>query len=202
MSQSELGGSDKGKPRVLQPPGTYWEYNDVRVNRLSLALLRLFRLPLPQLLRTRIMDPIGASPDWEWAPYRNSWVDVNGVRMPSVPGGSHWGGGLWMSTRDHARFGLLVHRGGRWGDRQLLEAAWIEEMRRPCPVNPAYGLLWWLNTGRAQLPSAPASSWFARGAGGNLLWIEPEHDLVVVIRWIDPQHLDGFARLVMASLAA
>src|SRR4029077_8030757 len=31
----------KGTHRDLQPPGRFWEYNDVRVNRLSLALLRL-----------------------------------------------------------------------------------------------------------------------------------------------------------------
>ena len=34
----------KGDPRPLQEPGTYWEYNDVRINQLSLALLHLFGL--------------------------------------------------------------------------------------------------------------------------------------------------------------
>src|SRR5262249_18003195 len=37
------GRGRKGDARPLQPPGSFWEYNDVRVNRLSLALLRLFR---------------------------------------------------------------------------------------------------------------------------------------------------------------
>ena len=55
-----------------------------------------------------------------------------------VPG-SHWGGGLWMSTRDHARLGLLVHRAGCWQGRALLPAAWVEEMRRPCPINQRTG---------------------------------------------------------------
>jgi CubicO group peptidase (beta-lactamase class C family) len=151
-------------------------------------------------LRTDIMGPIGASTTWEWQPYRNSWTDVDGVRMPSVPGGSHWGGGLWMSTRDHARFGLLVHRGGWWGDRQLIPRSWIEEMRRPCPINPEYGLLWWLNTGRRQLPAAPESSYAARGAGSNVIWIDPEHDLVTVVRWIDKPHMAGFAERVVASV--
>ena len=36
-------------------PGEYWEYNDVRVNRLSLALLRRFRRPLPEVFAERIM---------------------------------------------------------------------------------------------------------------------------------------------------
>jgi CubicO group peptidase (beta-lactamase class C family) len=132
--------------------------------------------------------------------YRNSWVTIDGKRLPSVPGGSHWGGGLWMSSRDHARFGLLVLRGGRWRSQQLVAESWIEEMRQPCPLNPQYGLLWWLNTGRQQLPSAPESSWAARGAGSNLIWIDPEHDLVVVARWLEKSSVDGFVKRVLASV--
>lgn len=201
VGKSELGGAaGKGTLRPLRPPGTLWEYNDVRVNRLSLSLLQRFRRALPEVLREDVMEPIGASADWRWMPYRTSWITIEGERVASVPGGSHWGGGLWMSTRDHARFGLLVHRGGRWGGRQLVDAAFIEEMRRPCPINPEYGLLWWLNTGRRQMPSAPESSYAARGAGSNVIWIDPEHDLVTVIRWIDKPHVAGFVERVMACL--
>jgi CubicO group peptidase (beta-lactamase class C family) len=201
VGKSELGSSDKGQARPLRPPGTLWEYNDVRVNRLSLSLLQVFRRPLPEVLHREVMEPIGASAKWQWVPYRNAWMEIDGTRMPSIPGGSHWGGGLWMSTRDHARFGLLVHRAGRWQGRALLPAAWIDEMRRPCPINPAYGLLWWLNTGHRQLPSAPESSYAARGAGSNVIWIDPEHDLVTVVRWIDKPHVDGFVQRVLASVA-
>jgi CubicO group peptidase (beta-lactamase class C family) len=206
LSQSDLGRlSDdvrvtKGTARAMRPPGTYWEYNDVRVNRLSLSLLQLFRRPLADVLREAVMDPIGASAEWVWQPYRNSWIEIDGRRLPSVPGGSHWGGGLWMSSLDHARLGLLVHRQGRWGDRRLLDAGWLTEIRRPCPVNPQYGLLWWLNTGRQQAPAAPESCYAARGAGSNVIWIDPEHDLVVVVRWIDKASFGGFLSLVLQSL--
>ena len=200
VGKSELGSSEKGRPRPLRPPGTLWEYNDVRVNRLSLSLLRVFRRPLPDVLREAILDPLGASPHWTWQPYANAWVDIDGVRMPSVPGGSHWGGGLWMSTRDHARFGLLIHRGGGWRGKALLARAWIEAMRRPCPLNPEYGLLWWLNTGRRQFPSAPESCYAARGAGSNVVFVDPEHDLIAVVRWIDKASLDGFLGLVLDSV--
>jgi len=200
VGKSELGAAEKGTPRPLRPPGTLWEYNDVRVNRLSLSLLQRFQRPLPDVLREAVMGPIGASTGWQWMPYRNSWITIEGERVASVPGGSHWGGGLWMSTRDHARFGLLVHRGGRWDGHQLVPTSWIDEMRRPCPINPEYGLLWWLNTGRRQLPSAPESSYAARGAGSNVIWIDPEHDLVTVIRWIDKPHVAGFVERVLASL--
>ncbi len=200
VGKSELGHATKGQPRPLRPPGTLWEYNDVRVNRLSLSLMQRFRRELPEVLREAIMDPIGAATDWQWHAYRTSWIDLEGRRLASVPGGSHWGGGLWMSSRDHARLGLLIHRRGQWGERRVIEAAWIDEMLRPGPLNPQYGLLWWLNTGRAQAPSAPASCHAARGAGSNVIWIDPEHDLVVVVRWIDKASLDGFLALVLESV--
>ncbi len=200
LGKSELGYSTKGTLRPLRPPGTLWEYNDVRVNRLSLSLLQLVREPLADVLKREIMDPIGGSAHWEWQPYRNSWVEIDGVRMPSVPGGTHWGGGLWMSTRDHARFALLISRNGRWNGRGVLAASWIAEMRQPCAVYPEYGLLWWLNTDGRQFPGAPASCFAARGAGSNVVWIDPEHDLVVVVRWIDKASIGGFFKRVVDSV--
>jgi CubicO group peptidase (beta-lactamase class C family) len=190
----------KGTHRELQEPGSFWEYNDVRVNRLALALLRVWRRPLPDVFRELVMDPIGSSADWEWHGYRNSYVEIGGVRMQSVSGGSHWGGGVFIHARDQARIGLMLLRGGVWDGRRILSEDWIARMRVPCPVYPQYGYLWWLNTGRALYPSAPESSYCASGAGGNLTWIDPEHDIVAVLRWIDPAARDGFMRLVMDGI--
>ena len=66
------------------------EYNDVRVNRLSLAALRVLDKPLPSVLKDRIMDPIGASSSWSWNGYTTSFVDLNGEKVQSVSGGGHW----------------------------------------------------------------------------------------------------------------
>jgi CubicO group peptidase (beta-lactamase class C family) len=204
LRQGDLGRlndlpTSKGTLRPMRAPGTYWEYNDVRVNRLSLSLLQLFRRPLADVLREAVMDPIGASGDWQWQPYRNSYIELDGRRLPSVPGGTHWGGGLWMSSLDHARVGLLALRQGLWGERQVLDGAWVDELRRPCVINPQYGLLWWLNTGRQSVPAAPESCFAARGAGANIIWVDPEHDLVVVARWIDRASIPGFIDLVVQA---
>lgn len=182
-----VGGdnSKKGQKRRLRSAGTFWEYNDVRVNRLSLALMQVWRRPLPEVLKQRIMDPIGATDTWSWQPYRNAGVEIAERWMMGVPGGSHWGGGLWMSTRDHARVGLLIARGGQWNGRQLLSADWIGRMTTPCDLNPVYGYLWWLNTDRKFLPAASAEAVFAIGAGQSMIWVDAPADLVVVLRWID-----------------
>jgi len=194
------GKGSKGDPRPLRAPGEYWEYNDVRVNRLGLALLRLFGRPLPDIFAERIMRPIGASSDWSWHGYRTSRVDIGGQMIESVAGGTHWGGGLLIHAEDQARIGLLMSRRGEWNGRQLLPESWIAESLRPCQLKPTYGVLWWLNTGYARYKHAPESSFFASGAGGNLTWIDPVHDLVAVMRWVDPTAIDTFIRLIMQAM--
>lgn len=168
----------------LVTPGTVHEYNDVRVNLLALALLDVLREPLPVVLRERVMDPIGASSTWRWHGYENSWVELDGLRVQSVSGGGHFGGGMFISTADLARFGLLMERDGRWGAQQVVRRDWVRAMTTPSKPRPDYGLLWWLNTDRKALPAAPASAFWAAGFGGNYVYVDPEHDLVIVLRWV------------------
>jgi CubicO group peptidase (beta-lactamase class C family) len=197
----QLGGdnSRKGDKRELQTPGTYYEYNDVRVNLLALCLLLRFGRPLPEVLRERVMDPIGASRDWEWHGYSTSWIDVGGRRVQSVSGGAHWGGGMFISARDHARLGLLIARRGRWGDKQVLPSSWVDAMLSPSATNDSYGLLWWLNRGGARHRSAPESSVFALGAGNNMIWIDRDNDLVTVMRWIDKTKVNGLLQKLLGA---
>ncbi|POR50922.1 serine hydrolase domain-containing protein [Bosea psychrotolerans] len=192
--------SRKGEKRALQPPGSYYEYNDVRVNLLAYCLLQRFRRPLPEVLRERIMDPIGASQDWRWQGYDNAFVEIDERRVQSVPGGGHWGGGLFIGARDHARVGLLVARGGVWGGRELLSPAWIEAMLTPSPTLANYGYLWWLNRGATARPNVSETAVFALGAGVNAIWLDPAQDLVAVLRWIDKTALDGFVDRLIAAI--
>jgi CubicO group peptidase (beta-lactamase class C family) len=191
----------KGTHRDLRAPGEFWEYNDVRVNRLALALLRRFGRPLPEVFAERIMQPIGASNDWSWHGYRTSTVEIDGRMIESVSGGSHWGGGIAIHAEDQTRVGMLMLRRGMWDGQQLLPERWITQSLVPCALNPNYGFLWWLNTGRTRYPSASPESFFATGAGGNITWVDPANDLVAVMRWIDPAAVEGFIRLVMNALS-
>ena len=198
---AEQFGAAERKPRAIQEPGAYYEYNDVRINRFSLSLLRLFGAPLPEILKAEIMDPIGASQQWRWHGYdNNSTVEIGGRKYESVSGGTRWGGGLWINSEDLARFGLLILNHGRWRDRQLVSAAWLKDAVTPSAHGPDYGYLWWLNTRREQWPNGPASSFAAIGNGGNTIWIDPDHDIVFVWHWYQGQSMDGMVQRIVASV--
>jgi CubicO group peptidase (beta-lactamase class C family) len=186
------------RPRLT--PGSAYEYNDVRVNALALAATEVWRRPLPEVLAEFVMEPIGASRTWHWVGYDNAWVLVDGRAVQSVPGGGHWGGGMFISARDLARFGLLTGRGGRWQGRQILSEEWVRRARTPTPAQPTYGFMnWFVNTDRKYLPSAPASAFAHIGNGTNVVYVDPEHDLVAVVRWIDNAAVDGFVRRLLAA---
>ena len=187
--------------RKLSEPGTRYKYNDVRVNVLALAALHVIRQPLPQVLREEVMDPIGASATWRWHGYDNAWIDLDGQRMQSMTGGGHWGGGMFISARDMARFGYLFLRNGKWRDRQIVSPKWIDMARTPGPANPNYGFMnWFLNTDRKPLPATPANSVTFQGNGSNIIYIDWDHDLVVVVRWIQQRSLNEFLGQVIAAL--
>jgi len=190
--------------RPSHEPGTHYKYNDVRVNVLALATLHVWRRPLPQVLREEVMEPIGASNQWRWYGYDNSWIDLDGQRMQSVTGGGHWGGGMFISARDLARFGYLFLHNGKWQDRQIVSEKWIAMARTPGRANPDYGFMnWFLNTARKSLPHAPESAVYFEGNGRNIVYIDWEHDLIVVVRWIrGGDALDTFIGQVLASIKA
>ena len=170
------------------------------MNALALAALHVWRRPLPQVLREQIMDPIGASRSWQWHGYDNAWVNIDGVMMQAVGGGGHWGGGMFISADDMARFGLLTLRNGTWGDAQLLSEQWIRQARTPGSANPLYGYMnYFLNTDRKALPSAPAEVWYHLGNGTNAIYCDPVNDLVIVARWIEGSALDGLVQRVLAA---
>ena len=197
-----VADAPKGTRRAMKKPGTFYEYNDVRVNRLSRSLLQVFKEPLPQVLKRRIMDPIGGSQGWRWDGYRNSFDTIDGKQMLSVPGGGHWGGGIVISARDLSLMGRLVAQGGVWDGKRILPEGWTSELVKPCPVAPFYGLMWWLNTGRRQFAAASESSFFALGWGSHIVWIDPENDLVTVLRWIDRKKAPEFVERLLGAIKA
>ena len=200
--------------RPKRAPGTFYKYNDVRVNVLSLATLYVMKQPLPEVLKASIMDPIGASDTWHWEPYQNAYVTIDGKKMPSVPGGGHHGGGMFINAHDMARFGYLFLRNGKWNGKQLISEKWIGMARTPGTGtnsgSKTYGFMnWFLNNpgpagangqpGRKQYPLAPETAVSFNGNGNNLIYMDWENDLVVVVRWIRGGAPDFFAKVIDAT---
>ena len=194
------GDVDDWRMRELHEPGTHYKYNDVRVNLLAYSLLQVWRNPLPQVLKNEIMNPIGASTTWRWFGYDNSFVMVDGIEMQSVSGGGHNGGGLFISTYDHARFGLLFARNGVWNDQQIISPEWIDKSVAPSTANSRYGYLWWLQDDENNWEGVPDHVYYAAGFGGNFIVVDDQNDLVIVIRWIDSSKIGDFVSKVYQAM--
>lgn len=193
--------ANKWLNRTRNAPGAVYEYNDVRVNVLALAALNVWRKPLPQVLKENLMDEIGASNSWRWFGYENSFVLLDGQAVQSVSGGGHWGGGMFISARDMARFGLLTARNGKWNNKQIISENWVKMARTPTGAQPTYGFMnWFLNTDKKLYPNAPASAFAHVGNGTNVIYVDTENDLVIVLRWIENDKIDGFLQKIYAGL--
>lgn len=193
------GTIDDWKKRKLNEPGTFYKYNDVRVNILAYSLLQVWRKPLPQVLKEKIMDPIGASTTWRWYGYDNSFVNIDGIMTQSVSGGGHHGGGLFINTLDMARFGLLFLRNGKWNKQQLISEKWVNAVQQPSLANKEYGYLWWLNS-TGKWKNVSPTVYYAAGYGGNYIVVDKEHDLLIVTRWIDDSKIADLVALIIKSI--
>jgi len=188
------------RTRKRNASGAVYEYNDVRVNVLALATTSLWRRPLPQVLKQYIMDPIGASNTWRWTGYRNAWIVLDGMAIQSVSGGGHWGGGMFINAYDMARFGLLTLNRGKWNSKQLLSEQWVKQALTATPAKTDYGYMnWFLNNDKKMLPAAPASAFMHIGNGNNNIYVDPEHELVMVVRWIDGNGMQAVVKKVLEA---
>jgi len=195
------GGLDDWQRRTLNQPGTVMEYNDVRVNLLAYSLLHTWRSPLPKVLKEKIMEPIDASTTWRWFGYDHAWVNIDGVKVQSVTGGGHSGGGVFVSTLDQARFGLLFARDGKWKNQQIISSQWIDMATNSSPAHESYGYMWWLNKGPRKWSQVDDESLFyAAGFGGNFVVVDQKNDMVVVTRWLEPNKIGEMMSIIRESL--
>jgi CubicO group peptidase (beta-lactamase class C family) len=193
--------SEEWTTRKRFEPGTTYKYNDTRVNALALAATTVWRAPLPEVLRTQVMQPIGASNTWAWTGYKNAWIVLDGKMIQSVSGGGHFGGGLFINAYDMARFGLLTLRKGNWNGKQIIAESWIKKSTTPTSVQTGYGFMnYFLNTDRKMYPSAPASAFTHIGNGTNAIYVDTENDIVAVIKWMDDKSIDGFLKILLSAM--
>lgn len=170
-------GEDQFATTAAQPlehqPGQHWAYN-TPVYRMLLRILEIATgEELNAYSRRRLTDRIGME-NCSWDKQEKNW--------------------LWFrcTPRDMCRFGLLSQREGKWNGKQIVKAGWFREMMKPSQtLNPAYGLLWWLNGSATMIrangkpasgpmfPAAPADTRAALGAMDKKIYVIPSLDLVV-----------------------
>ena len=172
---------DKGLPaRGSHPPGSHFYYNNWDFNVAASILEQAAGGDLYEAFQRWIADPLGMQ----------DWTPADGYRAYE-PLTSRWPAHTFrMSTRDLARFGLLIEQQGRWNGQQIVPENWVERSTKRVSEFESgcgYGYMWWVYpAGCLPADRYPAASQYdivmARGTGGQALFIIPAADLVVVHR--------------------
>ena len=156
------------------PPGTYFYYNNWDFNTLGAIFEQETGYSIGRALEEWLADPIGMRD------YREEHVIYE--RFP-YPNASYYPAyKIWISTRDLARFGLLLARNGRWEGRQIVPHQWITEstLARSSSGTFGYGYSWWRSLGYPEWLSG--DTFLATGTAGQKLLIDPYRELVVAHR--------------------
>jgi CubicO group peptidase (beta-lactamase class C family) len=152
---------------MAAPPGTRYAYNTGATILLGEVVGLALRRPIASLAQERLFGPLGiAAPPWQHA--------ANGV--------ANAGSGLTLRPLDLLRIGRLVRDKGRYGDKQVVPAAWITASLVPHVGTTAirYGYQWWMWGARgAWDPADPV--YVASGWGGQTILIFPSRAAVIVV---------------------
>jgi CubicO group peptidase (beta-lactamase class C family) len=154
------------KPKE-SPHGRSWSYCTAGITTLGVVLERATGRAIPEFAEEVLFGPLEIAPvQWQFQPL--------GTAMT--------GGGLCLRSGDLVKLGQLYLNGGKWGERQVLPAQWVETSI--CPHAQArgdadYGYLWWLP--RYEAGSRTFHAFGMSGTGGNKVSIFPELDMVTVI---------------------
>ncbi len=171
-------------PRGSQRPGSYYLYNNWDFNAAGAVFEKLTGKEIYDALQTDLAGPIGMQ-DFDRSKQRKSG---------DAKRSQHMAYHMWLSTRDMARIGLLMLRGGKWQDRQIISSDWarrITSLITPMnEMNPpgsrslgdgnrwGYGYMWWV----WDAPNSPGpfeGAYSGKGAGGQFITVLPNLDMVV-----------------------
>lgn len=153
------------------PPGTRYRYNSLTAYSAGILVERATGQDLETFARSALFEPLGIE-HWQW-----------GRDAAGHPKGQ---GNLSLRARDLARIGQMVLDKGRYKDRQVLSAAWIEaaltsrvDISAGDRYADGYGYFWYAKTQTIDGMKIPVS--FASGNGGNKIYVIPSQRAVVVI---------------------
>ncbi|UCC84183.1 MAG: serine hydrolase [Gemmatimonadota bacterium] len=154
---------------VVAAPGEVFQYNSGMSITLGRIVHNASGLTTDRFAEQYLFEPLGIT-DYYWYSYPDGTFQT--------------GGGLWLRSRDMAKFGLLYLNGGRWGDQQVVSEGWVVESVEQHAPGIGYGYQWWL--GYYGVGGQVIDAYSARGRGGQFIFVLPEADLVVVFTgWND-----------------
>lgn len=186
-------------------PGAHWYYNNWDFNAAGGLFEQRTGKPVFEALRDDLAVPLQFE-DFELARDTES-VQERASKYPAYV--------MKLSSRDLARVGLLMARGGQWRGRQLVSARWVAESTAPhTPVLGGwhgYALMWWVP--RRAWPfwkRAEGDVFFAWGNGGQFVFVDRGRDLVVVHQsdrslfsgGASPETISGLLEPVLAAAPA
>jgi len=182
---------------LFKPPGLRYAYWDSAMNQFANVLTRIAGEPIEDLFKRRIADPIGMDRTrWDWGDFGV----IDGIVVNGGSGNSNKH--IFISARELARFGHLFLNRGKWKDKQLISAAWVDMATRPhvpasTPLEPlsgadgrgVYGFNWWANgigpEGKRNWPGAPPDTYSASGYNNNDMFVIPSWNMVIVRLGLD-----------------
>jgi CubicO group peptidase (beta-lactamase class C family) len=174
--------ADMSIPQKLKPaihkPNTHWNYASGTTNFLSGLLRKQFTTQQEYLdfWYAELIDKIGM---------HSMLVETD---MAGNFVGSSYG---WANTRDWAKFGLLYLHKGNWNGEQIFDSTWSTYVATPSAgSNGIYGAHFWLNAGGIY-PDVPKDLYSANGFQGQMVFIIPSLDIVIVRMGLKEQK-DGF----------
>jgi len=165
---------DARPKRGKHKPGTNWYYNNWDFNVLGTIFRQQTSEDIYEAFKRRIAEPIRTQ-DYICEKQRYSYEENFSIH-PAYP--------FLISARDMARLGQLFLQQGKWDDRQIIPADWIQQSTRSYSDTgkPAtgYGYMWWTVTD--DFCGMKEGDYYASGYGGQKLFVLPRINTVIVHR--------------------
>ena len=144
-------------------PSRKFNYNTAESNLLGGVVRSAVESNLSNYLESKIWQSFGMESDAYWG-LDNTFLDELG------------GCCIYATLKDYARVGIFALNQGKLlnGDKVLPEN-WMEDSTKASSANQSYGYQWWLGGRRYE-------SYAAQGIFGQLIWIDPPTETVVVMQ--------------------
>ncbi|MBJ7414970.1 MAG: serine hydrolase [Niveispirillum sp.] len=156
---------------VVEAPGTVGHYCTGATFLAGRTVEKATGRALPDYAQEHLFGPLGIRrADWTWSHDLTNADKTFGM--------------MSMRPRDMLKFGILYANEGRWGEKQVLPAAWVKESLSSLSrvENTDYGYLWWRMSLNVKSPDGPHRVYMsaAQGNGGQKIYIVPELELIAV----------------------